>query len=160
MSQTTQICKKRKKNGKWRYYYDVGTTGAIVNGSKMSNIKGYSKIQDILGYDERDAYNISRLNANAANENADKVAKLRTNPTESHLYDAEVHKELVNKGKKHEAEVAKNWNSYSKTPLGMIDRIDDKIDVGREKLSELLTRISERIKPKKEELHRHYNRKY
>lgn len=152
---------KKKVDGKWRYYYEVGNPkSAYANGGKDSGIKGYSKLQDLLGYDERDAYNNARLNANVANEIADEIAELRTNPTESYRYNRDVHKEYIEKGKAYEANVAKNYDSYSKTPLGMIDRIDDKIDAGRNKISDLLKKVAKTVEPKQEELHRHYNRKH
>lgn len=43
--------KKKDKNGRWRYYYDVGRND--MYGPTGSKLQGYTKLQDWLGYDER-----------------------------------------------------------------------------------------------------------
>lgn len=49
--------KKKGPNGKWRYYYDVGPSheNDVNNPENNSNIQGYTKFQDMLGLDEREA---------------------------------------------------------------------------------------------------------
>ena len=73
--------KKYKKNGKWRYVYNVGTTGNIIDGKIESPYREYTKLQDMLGYDERDAAGIAEVNYRRAMKNADGYNKIQaTNP--------------------------------------------------------------------------------
>ena len=67
---------KKNVNGKTRYFYDVGKAN-WKNGNHNigedgmetdSNIRGYTKIQDILGYDERDRRNRAVARYKNANE--------------------------------------------------------------------------------------------
>ena len=85
--------KKKKVNGKWRYYYDVGEPTAETytwdkNGNKIridSRVKSYTKWQDLIGRDEQDA----AARAGTAYEKADARTRGRTmTRTESELFNA------------------------------------------------------------------------
>lgn len=47
--------KKERKNGKWRYYYNLGGKTGVEDPNPL--IKSYSKLEDKLGFDERDRAN-------------------------------------------------------------------------------------------------------
>lgn len=138
--------KKYKKNGKWRYVYNVGSTGEKIDGQIASPYREYSKLQDILGYDERDAAAIANTNYKRKYENA--VAyNHNQNPT--------YYKQSTSDAKFRQASVAGKKASlamkrYYKTPLGRLDQVDDVIDRGRTAVSKLLSKMSKAVSPKKE----------
>ena len=105
---------KKNVNGKTRYFYDVGKAN-WKNGNHNigddgmetdSNIRGYTKIQDILGYDERDR----RDRAVGRYEN--------TNKKDS------------KEGKRALAAI----KAYNKTPLGKIEKVSTSLKIGSETL--------------------------
>lgn len=130
--------KKKKVNGKWRYYYDI---------------------KDALGFDERDAAGDAVREYNRAKENLKGYGDLQSNLSQVKWYSSKKHarleKETEAAGKKASMAVDK----YYKTPLGKLDRLDDKIDAGRKKVSEWLKRLSNKVAPKKESLTKYSTRK-
>lgn len=123
--------KKKKVNGKWRYYYDV---------------------KDALGYDERQkaaqaVYDYNRTTAAARAYN-----KIQSDPTRVKFYNQtksdQLYKEADAAGKKASAALKK----YYKTPIGKIDRLDDKIDSGRKAVSKVLNKLAKKIQPNEESL--------
>ena len=112
---------KKKVNGKTRYFYDVGKAN-WKNGNRNigedgmetdSNIRGYTKVQDILGYDERDRRN--RAVARYENTN----------------------KEVVKEGKRALAAI----KAYNKTPLGKIEKVSTSLKIGSEILKKKIKDI-------------------
>lgn len=141
--------RKYKKNGKWRYVYDVGTTGDIINGRKESPYREYSKLQDILGYDERDAAAIADINYRRKEENATYYNHSQsTNQSYSQKKYNRLSKEASAAGKK----ASEAMERYYKTPIGKIDRIDDVIDSGRKAIANILKKVANRIQPEEEYL--------
>jgi hypothetical protein len=119
--------KKKRVNGKWRYYYDI---------------------KDALGYDERSAAGDAVRAYDRAIQNAKGYQKLRTTPGQEKWYDIEKDARLVQEasdaGKRARAAVEK----YSKTPLGKLDKLGSKIDAGRAMVSNWLKRMANKIAPK------------
>lgn len=112
---------KKKVNGKTRYFYDVGKANWKNGNSNIgedgmetdSNIRGYTKVQDILGYDERDRRN--RAVARYENTN----------------------KEAVKEGKRALAAI----KAYNKTPLGKIEKVSTSLKIGSEILKKKIKDI-------------------
>ena len=112
---------KKKVNGKTRYFYDVGKANWKNGNSNIgedgmetdSNIRGYTKVQDILGYDERDRRN--RAVARYENTN----------------------KEVVKEGKRALAAI----KAYNKTPLGKIEKVSTSLKIGSETLKKKIKDI-------------------
>lgn len=112
---------KKKVNGKTRYFYDVGKANWKNGNSNIgedgmetdSNIRGYTKVQDILGYDERDRRN--RAVARYENTN----------------------KEVVKEGKRALAAI----KAYNKTPLGKIEKVSTSLKIGSEILKKKIKDI-------------------
>ena len=51
---------KKRVNGKWRYFYDVGPAGFDLGGNGLgkdgepdSNVQSYTKFEDLIGQDEK-----------------------------------------------------------------------------------------------------------
>ena len=130
--------KKKKVNGKWCYYYDI---------------------KDALGFDERDAAGDAVRNYNRAKENLKGYGDLESNLSQTKWYSAKKHARLKSEteaaGKKANTAV----NKYYKTPLGKLDRMDDKIDIIRKKVSKWLKRLSNKVAPEKESLTKYGTRK-
>ena len=112
---------KKNVNGKTRYFYDVGKAN-WKNGNHNigedgmetdSNIRGYTKIQDILGYDERDR----RDRAVGRYENANK--------------------EDSKEGKRALAAI----KAYNKTPLGKIEKVSTSLKISSETLKKKIKDI-------------------
>lgn len=123
--------KKKRVNGKWRYYYDV---------------------KDALGYDERGAAGDAVREYNRAKTNADNYNKIQSDPTRVKWYNQsksdQMYKDAAKAGKK----ASEALKKYYKTPLGKIDRLDDKIDSGRRAVSKLLNKLAKKIQPKDEHI--------
>ena len=139
---------KKKINGKWRYYYDIGKPGVNVAGGSNkpdgpnSNIRSYSKLEDILGKDEKDAYARSIIQ----NRRAKEEAEARPSGTRAEL------QERSNKVNSTAKAVSEAADRYYKTPIGMLDKLDDKIDAGRKFIANLFTKAAKAITPKEEYL--------
>lgn len=142
--------KKYKKNGKWRYIYNVGTTGDRINGKIESPYREYTKLQDMLGYDERDAASIADVNYRDAMTNADGYNKIQvTNP----YYYKQAKSDALYKQAKVSGKIAsKAVERYNKTPLGKLDKAARVVDKGREKVANALSKLAEAVKPKERSL--------
>lgn len=152
---------KKKINGKWRYYYDIGKPGVNVAGGSNkpdgpnSNIKSYSKFEDLLGKDEKDAYARSIIqNTRALEDQAARPSGTRAELQERY--------DRVNSTGKAMSEAAAR---YYKTPIGMLDKLDDYVDKGRKFIAKLFTKAgftkaAKAITPKTEYLDSlHYRKK-
>lgn len=140
---------KKKVNGKWRYYYDIGKPTVKVAGSTGapdkpdSRIQSYSKLEDIAGKDEKDAYARSIVAYNRAkeeyeaNKNSDDIEQ--RNKSEQKLTNAS-------------RALARAETRYGNTPIGKLDKFDDIVDSGRKFISNLLTKAAKAISPKDEYL--------
>lgn len=130
---------KKNVNDKTRYFYDVGKAN-WKNGNHNigedgmetdSNIRGYTKVQDILGYDERDRRDraVARYeNANATFENQKEMS-----------YDdlEKSSKEVSKEGKRALAAI----KAYNKTPLGKIEKVSTSLKIGSETLKKKIKDI-------------------
>ena len=140
--------KKYKKNGKWRYVYNVGTTGQRINGELDPSYREYTRLQDLLGYDERDAAAIAEYNYRHAMNNADSYNTLK-NPT----YYNQAKSDALYKHAKVAGKIAsKAVERYYKTPLGKLDKAVGVVNKGREKVANALSKLSEAVKPKERSL--------
>lgn len=104
--------KRERKNGKWRYYYDLGRKV----GSNEREVKGYSKLQDWAGLDERDRLDQQKkLHADAVS-NYNKFQKEFTPGVDDPTFSAELLGKVAAQGK----EVVKAQVALMKTPLGAL----------------------------------------
>lgn len=142
--------KKYKKNGKWRYVYNVGTTGDQINGKITSPYREYTKIQDVLGFDERDAAGIAEVNYHRADDNARAYNHSQT--TNSKYYNQAKSDALYKQAKVAGKIASKSVERYYKTPLGKLDKAVGVVNKGREKVANALSKLSEAVKPKERSL--------
>ena len=142
--------KKYKKNGKWRYVYNVGTTGDQINGKMMSPYREYTKFQDVLGFDERDAAGIAEVNYRRADDNARAYNHSQT--TNSKYYNQAKSDALYKQAKVSGKIASKAVERYNKTPLGKLDKAARVVDKGREKVANALSKLAEAVKPKERSL--------
>lgn len=121
--------KKKKVNGKWRYYYDV---------------------KDALGYDERAraANAVYKYNKNSHNANA--YNKIQGDPTREKWYDQKKSDQMYRVAQNSGKMASYAMNKYYKTPLGKLDRLDDKLDSGRNAVSNLLEKMAKKIRADEE----------
>ena len=123
--------KKERVNGKWRYYYNVGKSGFVINGQKDSPIKSYTKLEDIMGKDEKDR----AWNADRAYEDAhDTYIKRRNDVSNSDRGRLERAKDRAG------TNARKAFEEYYKTPLGKLTQLRSAIYRGKEKLADYLER--------------------
>lgn len=122
--------KKVKKNGKWRYYYDV---------------------KDALGYDERAALGEATRQYNRAKANSEGYRQIQGDPTREKWYNSKkadsLDRDTVARGRI----MGNAKRKYDKTVLGRIDRMDDVIDRGRDVVADLLIKLSDVIRSDKED---------
>lgn len=137
--------KKYKKNGKTRYVYNVGSSGSTINGQKESGLREYSKLQDILGYDERDAAGIAETNYKKAK---DKATSYNHGQSKNPNYDQKTSDRYYKSAKDAQKRASKAYERYKKTPLGKLDQMGSTIDAGRSKVSKILTKLAKSIAPK------------
>lgn len=147
---------KKKVNGKWRYFYDVGPAGFDVGGNGPgrdgeidSNVQSYTKFQDIIGKDEKDAY--TRTLKKALNE----MDYQNANP-ERTLQERKVDEKNMDRVRKN---VEEDMNRFYKTPLGKIENAKQNINSGKKFVSDLFVAASEKIKPRDDlltSLEKHY----
>ena len=137
---------KKNVNGKTRYFYDVGKAN-WKNGNydigedgmeTDSNIRGYTKVQDLLGYDERDR----RDRAVGRYENAKKTYENQQKMTSDDLARKDINlektsKEVSKEGKRAIAAI----KAYNKTPLGKIEKVSTRIKIGSETLKKKIKDI-------------------
>ena len=138
------------EHGDWKKHKYVSkspskTSGKMVyvykeSGGKLKKTpKKYSFLEDILGYDEKDASDTADYEYRIASKNA-------TNRGYSS-------KEEMQRESDRVASLGKRaqdfYNSYKSTPIGIIDSAKDTIDKGRSFVADVLESVSEKIRPKK-----------
>lgn len=121
--------KKKKVNGKWRYYYDI---------------------KDALGYDERAKAAKSIREYNKAAKAEVDYSKTREDPTRAKYYDANEYEQLTQRRVSAGKAASKAIEEYYKTPIGKLDRFDDAIDSGRNIVAKILEKASNKIRAKSE----------
>lgn len=130
---------KKNVNGKTRYFYDVGKANWKNGNSNIgedgmetdSNIRGYTKVQDILGYDERDRRNRAVARYKNANETFENQREMSYDDLEN------TNKEVIKEGKNSLAAI----KEYNKTPLGKIEKISTSLKIGSETLKKKIKDI-------------------
>lgn len=133
--------KKKKVNGKWRYYYDIGEPTAETytwdkNGNKIridSRVKSYTKWQDTIGKDEQDA----AARAAAAYERA---AAVDVNYYAGSKRDAVIAKAAAAGKKAIEANKA-----YNKTLLGRAESVKNAVHKGKKAVGRLLIKLGKKL---------------
>lgn len=126
--------RKEKKNGKWVYYYDIGEASYIdgYTGKKPSRIKGYTKLQDILGRDEQDRYNRA--------VSAVAQARPKPGPTTASKRAADDAR-FVKAG----AEFTKAKKAYMKTPLGQLEKASNTIKKAKKAIGKWFKKIGTKL---------------
>ena len=130
---------KKNVNGKTRYFYDVGKAN-WKNGNHNigedgmetdSNIRGYTKVQDILGYDERERRDRAVARYKNANETFENQKEMSYDDLEKSS------KEVSKEGKRALAAI----KAYNKTPLGKIEKVSTPIKISSETLKKKIKDI-------------------
>lgn len=130
---------KKNVNGKTRYFYDVGKAN-WKNGNRNigedgmetdSNIRGYTKVQDILGYDERDRRDRAVARYKNANDTFENQKEMSYDDLEKSS------KEVSKEGKRALAAI----KAYNKTPLGKIEKVSTSLKIGSETLKKKIKDI-------------------
>ena len=130
---------KKNVNGKTRYFYDVGKANWKNGNSNIgedgmetdSNIRGYTKVQDILGYDERDRRNRAVARYENANDTFENQKEMSYDDLEN------TNKEVIKEGKRSLAAI----KAYNKTPLGKIEKVSTSLKIGSEILKKKIKDI-------------------
>lgn len=123
--------KKKKVNGKWRYYYDI---------------------KDALGYDERAAAGAAVYDYETKTRNANAYNEIRHDPTRVKWYDQTKSDQKYKEAKAAGKVASDALTKYYKTPLGKIDKLDDKIDSARDMVADLLEKASKKIRSREESI--------
>lgn len=128
---------KKKVNGKWRYYYDVGDAGYTNGntGKKPSNIVGYSWIEDMLGKDEQER---SRR-ASAVYEQADKNSHNRSYSSASEMRKTQA--EVADLGRK----AVEANQAYMKTPLGQLEKVSNTVEKAKKTVANWLRKMANKL---------------
>lgn len=126
------IKREKGSNGKWKYYYDKESLQKDVSNTAMKIDETKNKIEynikDKLGYDERDARDKAIADNQKALDNLNK-----TKGTDE--YDNAV-QQLNEASDKALKAIAK----YSKTPIGMMDRMQESIEYGLHSVKKYLVK--------------------
>lgn len=133
---------KKKVNGKWRYFYDIGKSNFKAGSHDLGpdglpidgNVRGYTKFQDLMGYDERDRMQRSTADYNRYSS---------THKFRSYRYgwQAKLSSDKLDaKGKEAQNAV----KAYYKTPLGKLELMGDAIKRGKNAITGLLSKIFRR----------------
>lgn len=128
---------KKKINGKWRYYYDVGDASYIDGNThkKPSHIVGYSWLEDKLGKDEQER---SRR-ASAVYEQADKNSQNRSYSSASEMRKTQAR--VAELGKK----AIEANEAYMKTPLGQLEKTSNTINKAKKVVSNWLKKLADKL---------------
>lgn len=145
---------RRKINGKWYYYYDVGDAGFVDgNGGREkdgqrsdSSTRGFTKVEDILGKDEKMRYERSEVSMKRKEE-AMRNAFNKANDA------SWMDKDLENKSKKADSDFKESYDKWTndqkafyKTPLGKLEQSKDVIQSGKNKVAELLEKKAKKLR--------------
>lgn len=146
---------KKMVNGKMRYYYDVGPAGFDLanngrgpgkDGEPDSNIQGYTKLEDMLGKDEKDKYWRSVSAAHNEKRFHDhNYGKLHDKYGGYEMGNAE-HDKSHEDISRAQRKVMENRKEYMKTPLGKITRLTEKINDGRDAVANMLDKLSKDLR--------------
>lgn len=120
--------KKKKVNGKWRYYYDV---------------------KDALGYDERKEAAQAVYDYERAKTNYKGYSSIKNDPTREKWHTNEEEKAYETIADINGKRAGRALDKYYKTPLGKIDSLGSKINDGRRVVADLLDAVSKKIRPEK-----------
>lgn len=139
---------KKKVNGKWRYYYDVGPT---ADGSKGST-QGYTKLEALLGKDERDRM---KRAADRANDHKQRYETAKNYIDELEAKEGvKIDRTAQNNQKKLYENNTKAYleykKAYMKTPLGKIDQASKSINKAKKAVSKYLSKSFKKKKQKKQ----------
>lgn len=128
---------KKKVNGKWRYYYDVGEASYVdgYTGRKPDRIVGYSKLDDLLGKDERDRANRASAKYERARKNSNNK-EYRSNQDMNARFN-----KVARLGKK---AIAAN-KAYMKTPLGRIEQAKTAFKGAKRAIARIFSRIADKL---------------
>lgn len=130
--------KKKKVNGKWRYYYDRD--------------KRNEDLRRKLGYDARSSAAVDVQEYEWSKKNAEAYEKIKTDPTRVKWYDQKKADELNAVVKSKGKQASLSLRRYYNTPLGKIDKLDDKIDSARNFIADLLTKAADSVRAKEEDI--------
>ena len=131
---------KKKVNGKWRYYYDVGEPTSDVYEMKdgkwtktSSNLKGYTKWEDMIGKDEQDR---SKRADYAYEKSKEKLTGEMTRSDFDQRYS-----DHVKAGMKS----LSAYREYLQTPLGKIENVKTHLNKGKKAIGKWLTKIGKKL---------------
>ena len=142
---------KKVVNGKMRYFYDVGKAG-FKNGntnigkdgqSTDSNVRGYTKFEDLIGKDERDA----RDRAVTQYERSEERLKNVHHMTADELIRKNIRVEAVNDENRYLGEEAiRKIDDFSKTPLGKLEAAQETIQKGKNAVADFLEKMAKKLR--------------
>lgn len=141
--------KKEKINGKWRYFYDIGEQhGTVMNSYTMkpeapndvtginSNVKSYTKLQDLLGMDEKDRFERTATQVKLKNERLYDL---------SDQYRTAKWRVAEKKYEQAGREFTKARNAYMKTPISVLDSAKDAINKGKKAVAGMLRKLANKL---------------
>lgn len=142
---------KKVVNGKMRYYYDVGKAG-FKNGntnigkdgqSTDSNVRGYTKFEDLIGKDERDARDRAVQQYERSKERYERVIDMPI----SDLIRNNIHLEdEFSKQRWDGVAASKKIDEFSKTPLGKLEAAQDTIQKGKNAVADFLEKMAKKLR--------------
>ena len=129
--------KKERVNGKWRYYYDLGRK----LDSNESLVKGYSKLEDWAGLDERDRVDHQKKLHDQDMSNYNKFQK----EFEPGVDDPSFGDEILAKAAARGREVMHAKAEFMKTPLGKLEQATTTIKKAAKTVSKALNKIGSKL---------------
>lgn len=131
--------KREWKNGKWVYTYPDGTTHKV---GRTLDTLGYHKKADAI--DKIIDHKVASYNFDVAD------ASTKSKPND------DTRKKLSQEATDAAIDAGSALREYYKTPIGRLDKLDDKIDAGRTFIADMLQgklpKVSNAIRPDKEYL--------
>ena len=106
---------------------------------KKTNYMGYTKIQDLMGYDERERLRRASLNY----KNAKEWDIQKASPS-SDIYNLQQRKAIAEKA--YGRQVVKAYSDFAKTPLGKVAAAKSLINDGRNYISKFLSNAAKKLK--------------
>lgn len=142
---------KKVVNGKMRYYYDVGKGGFKAGGNDVgkdgqptdSEVRGYTKFEDLIGKDERDARDRAKDQYERAKSQYERDSALKGSVIKRN--NISIPDEY---SKKADAELEAFYKDleYSKTPLGKLEAAQDKIQKGKNAVADYLEKMAKNLR--------------
>lgn len=130
--------KKERVNGKWRYYYDLGRK----LDSNESLVKGYSKLEDWAGVDERDRADHQQKLYVQDMDNYKKFRKEFEPGVDDPTFAAEIFEKAAARGR----EAAKAKADFMNTPLGKLEQATTTIKNAAKTVSKALNKLGSKLK--------------